>query len=433
MNQIEKTKIFNERINWQIKTNGVNIPRDFQGYNEVKAEIKKIINFWKKHETDENDTTNYSYKANKILEQVENIFKNANVEAPNFTLTIKNHINTISQELQKTIQESNVITMPSNDIIITSGCLYLTSENEVEMDYAYKEFYLAKKNNEFNSFIDILKSPASVIQKLQSSNTYDRESGICYIGIQLKKNKYPSSQLMNKSMFANIDNEIDVANSKILDLRKEIEVILPEQNAEFEIQTKTIQETADKQQKDITEWHKQEQTELENLKISYEEELKLKAPVEYWKQEAKEKQKSIKGWTWATIGICILTMVCAGFLVYWWLYPNYSNPNSTYPISKIIQSFILTAIITFLIYVIRTFIKILLTQLHIKTEYESRATFTHFYLSLINDGEKINDSEKLLIYNMIFSKIDTGLTKNDSKSDLDVTSIMTMVDKFRKP
>ena len=52
-------------------------------------------------------------------------------------------------------------------------------------------------------------------------------------------------------------------------------------------------------------------------------------------------------------------------------------------------------------------------------EYEQKAALTRFYQALIQDGKEVDKEEKLIIFNALFRKTDTGLIKSDSSNDTD--------------
>ena len=78
------------------------------------------------------------------------------------------------------------------------------------------------------------------------------------------------------------------------------------------------------------------------------------------------------------------------------------------------KSFIYVALISFLIYIIRIIIKIIISNQHMSMEYEQKAALTRVYQALIQDGKEVDKEEKLIIFNALFRKTDTGLIKSDN-------------------
>ena len=90
------------------------------------------------------------------------------------------------------------------------------------------------------------------------------------------------------------------------------------------------------------------------------------------------------------------------------------------------KSFIYVALISFLIYIIR----IIISSQHISMEYEQKAALTRFYQALIQDGKEVDKEEKLIIFNALFRKTDTGLIKSDNSNDAD--ALLSLFSKITK-
>lgn len=90
--------------------------------------------------------------------------------------------------------------------------------------------------------------------------------------------------------------------------------------------------------------------------------------------------------------------------------------------------FIPIALISLLVYILRTFIKIAISNQHISVEYAQKAALTDYYLSMIQEGHmKISIEEKQLLLPSIFSKIDSGLVKGDSGGDSEATDLLKVL------
>ena len=62
---------------------------------------------------------------------------------------------------------------------------------------------------------------------------------------------------------------------------------------------------------------------------------------------------------------------------------------------------------------------------HIAMEYEQKAAFARFYQALTHDGLEVNDNEKLVIINSLFSRVDPGLVKTSESTDTD--SVLALI------
>ena len=81
------------------------------------------------------------------------------------------------------------------------------------------------------------------------------------------------------------------------------------------------------------------------------------------------------------------------------------------------QSFIYVALISFLIYLIRIVIKIIISSQHMAMEYEQKEALTRFYQALVYNGKDVDKEERLIIFHALFSKTETGLVKTDNSGE----------------
>jgi hypothetical protein len=61
----------------------------------------------------------------------------------------------------------------------------------------------------------------------------------------------------------------------------------------------------------------------------------------------------------------------------------------------------------------RAITKVMFSSFHLARDSEERNTLTYFYLSLVNDS-KIDEKDRHLVVQSLFSRADTGLLKEDS-------------------
>lgn len=89
-------------------------------------------------------------------------------------------------------------------------------------------------------------------------------------------------------------------------------------------------------------------------------------------------------------------------------------------------SFIVLALITFLVYVIRVFIKVTLSNSHLAAAYRQKATMTYFYLALMEKEHAVDDPERPLVLSALFSPVDTGLVKSGESVSLDALASLAL-------
>jgi hypothetical protein len=150
-------------------------------------------------------------------------------------------------------------------------------------------------------------------------------------------------------------------------------------------------------------------TELEN---TYTELLRLKKPADYWKKRA-EKLKA-EGWRavhW------LIGLVCVGVVALYsllWLTPEGMLLSFIQGKEQAIKwSVVYITFLSFLAYGIRALNKIAFSSFHLARDAEEREQLTYFYLSLIDDSA-VDEKDKSLIMQSLFSRAETGLLKDES-------------------
>lgn len=149
------------------------------------------------------------------------------------------------------------------------------------------------------------------------------------------------------------------------------------------------------------------------LEKLYQEKLSLEAPAKYWSKKAdkyyREGQKSR----------CILLWILGlsgGFLAVIliispkWIFENVFNGNAT---AVVRWSLIFIALLSLIAYSVKSISKVMFSAYHLARDAEERHTLTYFYLALKKDSS-VTDEDRGLILQSLFSRVDTGLLKDDS-------------------
>ena len=182
----------------------------------------------------------------------------------------------------------------------------------------------------------------------------------------------------------------------------------------------------------IQEWHDSEKTRFEELhknslyKISaleetYEELLRLKKPAEYWNLRSKKLYNEgniFRNWL---IGLIFITAVSL-YVLLWQTPEGMLLSFIKGQASAIKWSIIYATFISFMVVGIRALLKSMFSSYHLARDAEEREQLTFFYLSLRSESE-INDNDKNLIMQSLFSRSDTGLLKEDSSPTMPVNIV----------
>jgi hypothetical protein len=166
----------------------------------------------------------------------------------------------------------------------------------------------------------------------------------------------------------------------------------------------------------IEEWKKwfdDKIIQLHKLEETYESKLKLEKPAKYWQMKSSkyfdqgEKAKSI------LVGIVIITSIFLGLILILsptWIFKNVFNENST---AIIRWSLVFITLLTLIAFTIKAITKYMFSSFHLARDAEERHTLTFFYLALLKDTE-VKDEDRKLILQSLFSRVETGLLKDDS-------------------
>ncbi|WP_430965273.1 DUF6161 domain-containing protein [Spongiimicrobium sp. 2-473A-2-J] len=151
---------------------------------------------------------------------------------------------------------------------------------------------------------------------------------------------------------------------------------------------------------------------VSDLEHTYEELLRLKKPAEYWKTRASELKK--EGWKAIYWLIGLVAFACITLYLLLWLTPegmllSFIKGNA----QAIKWSIVYITFISFLAFGIRALNKVAFSSFHLARDAEERERLTYVYLALIKDNA-VDEKDKNLIMQSLFSRADTGLLKDDS-------------------
>jgi hypothetical protein len=160
------------------------------------------------------------------------------------------------------------------------------------------------------------------------------------------------------------------------------------------------------------EFNKNSNQKIKDLENLYIEKLKLEAPAQYWSKRATKLRKEGNWWLVSmiiclgvsvTILACILNMIADG------TFQKIFSETST----AIKWSVAFITLISFLAYGLRTFAKLTFSSFHLVRDAEEREQLTYVYLALKKEKD-IDQTERHLIMQSLFSRADSGLLKDDS-------------------
>lgn len=210
---------------------------------------------------------------------------------------------------------------------------------------------------------------------------------------------------------------LSTANQKVIDKSKEIDEFLENKKEGYG-------QWFDQTSGDIGSYFTKTKEKVDELEELYKQKLKLEAPAKYWNDRAKVLRK--EGYWWiiglvlcigAGVGVLIwvLNMIAAGTLMH--LFASTAT--------AIKWSVVLVTLISFIAYATRVISKLTFSSFHLVRDAEEREQLTYVYLALQKE-KGIDQTERHLIMQSLFSRADSGLLKDDASP----TMPGNIIDKF---
>lgn len=164
----------------------------------------------------------------------------------------------------------------------------------------------------------------------------------------------------------------------------------------------------------LEQWQNNKETSIKILEDTYEKKLQLEAPEKLWKERSRDYKIKTRYWM-CGLGVFIVGLIFSTGNLLIRIHDYLQGTIKDIPF--ISQSFIYVALVSFLIYLIRVVVKIIISSQHMAMEYEQKEALTRFYQALVYDGKEVDKEERLIIFNALFSKTETGLVKTDNSGE----------------
>lgn len=199
--------------------------------------------------------------------------------------------------------------------------------------------------------------------------------------------------------------------------------LIDKTNNELDSRLKNIDEIKTQKESVFNEWFQLAQSDhntftrisenkIADLESAYEQLLSLKKPAEYWNKRAtkmKEEGKVFLNWLIALVVFGCITLY---FLL--WLTPEGMLLSFIKGQASAIKwSIVYVTFISLLAFGIKVVSKAMFSSFHLARDAEEREQLTYVYLALIKESA-VDEKDKSLIMQSLFSRSDTGLLKDDS-------------------
>lgn len=164
---------------------------------------------------------------------------------------------------------------------------------------------------------------------------------------------------------------------------------------------------------------------LENTQKSYREQMRLKAPVEYWSDKAKKHREKSENYRqeliyWGIrVGSAVFVMLC--FIA--WVTHAWASASA--PIGSFIGPATIGVLITTIAFwAARILVRLYMSEHHLSIDAEERAIMVQTYLALIEAGAA-TETERALVLAPLFKSSSDGIVKDDAAPDLSPASLFS--------
>ena len=294
-------------------------------------------------------------------------------------------------------------------------------KNFIKIIEFYKYYQKQKFDNILSAtinYIDICRNPEKAGNFLNGSYKYYFYPAFYYLkeqfNIEFSNTKLDDEINILKTELSTMEETIPKRKNEVLNYMKST-------SDEFDIWKNDFKENINDWRDEIDEWKEKIEKKLTILENTYREKLKLEEPEKLWNEKAKNYGKAYKLW-----GVFVILL--SGAIVYFvnkiiteFYFNSRLNSISDNDILNYFpKTFLFVGILSLALYVLRVFVKITLSNKHLQLECEQKAALTRFYQALVYEGQNINENERLIIFNALFSKTESGLIKlSDTPNEIE--------------
>lgn len=201
-----------------------------------------------------------------------------------------------------------------------------------------------------------------------------------------------------------------------------------EANVIFTKYSESIDELKTSKETDFNEWFDEKTETLKKLEETYEANLKLEKPAKYWSKKSTtyyQQGNSAKTLLFWIIGVSSLLLATILIVSPDWIFNTVFKGNS---LAVVRWSIVFITLISLIAFSVRALTKYMFSSYHLARDAEERHTLTFFYLALLKDTD-VKDEDRKLILQSLFSRVETGLLKEDSSPTMPSDGISKLINK----
>ena len=365
--------------------------------------------------------TNYDEFINLIMQGLE-IYKNDIPEYEKMLMVYLDKMNVIVEkimefqtddlrQIENSVDNLMSTSFPQTSMLncILPGSFTVSLESN---ETAIKQIYAELGYESLRDYIELIKSPSRLNSYLGDSSKQLIAMHYIFYKTGHHSNARIKRNNTQKTLIQETVNHINSVVSTVAEKKEDYVTFVDEQKQEISSWFNASNEEFKKMMEDG-------KNQIVQLEETYEEKLKVEKPADFMKKQSLNYAFAAVAWSVCVIVLSVIVVLLLNFI----LSPSLSIGVNTVTINlfsevrPIYSGVIVTLIISIIVYLIRVFIKLVISSKHLSDEYSQKYALTYFYLALIKDG-KINDETKNAVLITLFNKADTGLIKNDSVSDL---------------
>ena len=405
--------IFEVSIHPTYSTENINFESSLEKLENILEVNYNIWNNLKKNE----DNINYIEVYQNLKNKISNFFAYLNsvndigdITDETLYSSIYNYISDSSQYLENKRKYIINIEAPINK---DKNFIKITNFYQYYQEHKFDNISLA-----IQYYIIIYRNPEKAGNFLNNTNLYYYYPAFHYLKEQF------NIEFSNTKM----DNEINILKTELSTMeeiipkrKNEILNYMKSTSNEFDIWKNDFKENINDWRDEIDEWKEKMEKKLAILENTYREKLKLEEPEKLWNEKAKNYGKAYKLW-----GVFVILL--SGAIVYFvnkiitefYFNSRLNSISDNDVLNYFPKTFLFVGILSLALYVLRVFVKITLSNKHLQLECEQKAVLTRFYQALVYEGQNINENERLIIFNTLFSKTESGLIKlSDTPNEIE--------------
>ena len=405
--------IFEVSIHPTYSTENINFESSLEKLENILEVNYNIWNNLKKNE----DNINYIEVYQNLKNKISNFFAYLNsvndigdITDETLYSSIYNYISDSSQYLENKRKYIINIEAPINK---DKNFIKITNFYQYYQEHKFDNISLA-----IQYYIIIYRNPEKAGNFLNNTNLYYYYPAFHYLKEQF------NIEFSNTKM----DNEINILKTELSTMeeiipkrKNEILNYMKSTSNEFDIWKNDFKENINDWRDEIDEWKEKMEKKLAILENTYREKLKLEEPEKLWNEKAKNYGKAYKLW-----GVFVILL--SGAIVYFvnkiitefYFNSRLNSISDNDVLNYFPKTFLFVGILSLALYVLRVFVKITLSNKHLQLECEQKAVLTRFYQALVYEGQNINENERLIIFNALFSKTESGLIKlSDTPNEIE--------------